>query len=366
MKSGRSLQQIAAELERQVQTRKDYIASQGVLEAKVVDGEVVIDGLNGEPKGITNFAHKQFADHLAIPARYYERMRATQPALLAANMNTWLHDETDEKRMLRTLDGKVRAFLSNKFRPLDNFDLATAVLPGLFKMNAQVLSAELTETRLYIKAILPSLSDELPEGMSWGNGHGMVGRTGRLVSALTISNSEVGAGTLRIEPSVFTTWCTNLAIMAQAAMKKYHIGRGWEATEDLSIYRDATRQADDAAFFMKVRDVAESAFNEDTFKAAIASIRDAGKNDIKDTANLPKVVEVVTKKLALPEASAGGILSILAKNGDLTQWGLSSAITQFANDYPDYEGATAFERAGGQLLALPSKDWAAIAEGASA
>ena len=124
MKSGRSLQQIAAELERQVQTRKDYIASQGVLEAKVVDGEVVIDGLNGEPKGITNFAHKQFADHLAIPARYYERMRATQPALLAANMNTWLHDETDEKRMLRTLDGKVRAFLSNKFRPLDNFDLA--------------------------------------------------------------------------------------------------------------------------------------------------------------------------------------------------------------------------------------------------
>ena len=117
---------------------------------------------------------------------------------------------------------------------------------------------------------------------------------------------------------------------------------------------------------MKVRDVAESAFNEDTFKAAIASIRDAGKNDIKATANLPKVVEVVTKKLALPEASAGGILSILAKNGDLTQWGLSSAITQFANDYPDYEGATAFERAGGQLLALPAKDWAAIAEGASA
>jgi len=188
-------------------------------------------------------------------------------------------------------------------------------------------------------------------------------------SGITLSRagpSISGINRSPIEPSVFTTWCSNLAIMAQAAMKKYHIGRGWEATEDLSVYRDATRQADDAAFFMKVRAVAESAFNEDTFKAAIASIRDAGKNDIKATADLPKVVEVVTKKLALPEASSGGILSILAKNGDLTQWGLSSAITQYANDYPDYEGATAFERAGGQLLALPSKDWAAIAEGASA
>jgi hypothetical protein len=363
MKQGRSLQAIAAELERQVNTRKDYVASQSAVEAKVVEGEVVLDGLNGEPKRITPFAHKQFADHLAIPARYYDRMLTEQPSLLAQNMNTWLHAAGDEKRMVRTLDGTVRAFLSSKFRPLDNFDLANAVLPTLLERNVQIMSAELTETRLYIKGILPSLSDELPEGMTWGHGHGMVGRDGRLVAAITISNSEVGAGTLRIEPSVFTTWCTNLAIMMQAAMKKYHVGRAWEAGEDLSIYRDATRAADDRAFFMKVTDITKSAFTEDTFKAAIASIRDAGKQDIKSL-DLPSVVEVAVKKLALPEATSGGILGILARNGDLTQWGLSSAVTQLANDYPDYEGATELERAGGKILALPAKDWSAISEAA--
>lgn len=363
MKQGRSLQAIAAELERQIETRKDYIASQGAVEAKVVEGQIVLDGLNGEPKTITPFAHKQFADHLAIPARYYDRMLTEQPKLLADNMNTWLHADGGEKRMIRTLDGKVRAFLSSKFRPLDNFDLANAVLPTLLERKVQIMSAELTETRLYIKGILPELSDELPEGMTWGHGHGMVGRTGRLVSAITISNSEVGAGTLRIEPSVFTTWCTNLAIMAEAAMKRYHVGRAWEANEDLSIYRDATRAADDRAFFMKVTDITKSAFNEDTFKAAIASIREAGKQDIKSQ-ELPKVVELAVKKLALPEATGAGILSILARNGDLTQWGLSSAVTQLANDYADYEGATELERAGGKILALPAKDWSVIAEAA--
>jgi len=363
MKQGRSLQDIAAELERQTKSRADYIAPQGALDAKVLDGEIVLDGLNGDPKRISPYAHKQFADHLAIPARYYDRMRTEQPTLLAANLNTWLKAQPEEKRMLRTLDGRVRGFLSPKFRPLDNFDLANAVLPTLLERKVQIVSAELTETRLYIKGILPELSDELPEGMAWGHGHGMVGRDGRLVAAIVISNSEVGAGTLRVEPSVFTTWCTNLAIMAAAAMKKYHIGRAWEADEDLSIYRDATRAADDRAFFMKVVDVTKSAFELDTFKAAVASIREAGKNDIKST-ELPKVVDLAVKQLALPEATSGGILSILARNGDLTQWGLSSAITQLANDYADYEGATELERAGGKILDMPPKAWAAIAEAA--
>lgn len=366
MKQGQSLQQIAAELERQSTSRKDYIAEQGAVEVKVVDGEVVVDGLNGDAKTIAPFAHKQFADHLQIPARYYERMRAEQPQLLAANLNTWLQKDGNERRMFRTLDNRLRAFLSPKFRPLDNYDLAQAILPVLFERKVDIVSAELTDTRFYIKGILPELSDELPEGQTWGLGHNntrsMVGRDGRLVSAIVISNSDVGAGSLRVEPSVFTTWCTNLAILMKAAMKKYHIGRSFEADEDLSVYRDETRQADDKAFFLKVKDVTLQAFSEDAFKAAIAQIREAGKQPIAQEADLPKVVEVAVRRLALPESTGGDILKILARNGDLSKWGLSSAITQTANDLVDYETATQLERAGGQLLALPEAGWKEIAE----
>jgi hypothetical protein len=365
MKTGRTLTELATELERQAETRKDYIAAQGAIAAEVGEQGIVLAGLNGEPVKIEPHAHRQLATHLEIPQRYYDRMLAEQPDLLAKNVNTWLQAAPEERRMVRTLDGKARAFLSARYRPLDNFELAHAVLPTLVGLGVDISSCELTETRMYIKGILPSLSDALPEGLIYGRGHADIRQAGggRLVAAIVVSNSEVGDGTLRVEPSVFTTWCTNLCIIAQASMKKYHVGRSFDTSEDLEAYRDETRQADDKAFFLKVRDVTAAAFAEEKFKAAIEQIRNAGEKKITSD-NLPKVVEVATKRLGLPEGLQTGILTFLARGGDLSAWGLSSAITEASNGYSDYEGATAMERAGGQVLTLGAQDWKVIAEAA--
>ena len=252
--------------------------------------------------------------------------------------------------------------MSPKYRPLDNYPLAGAVLPKLIEVGAEVQSCELTATRLYIKATLPGLSDELPEGLQWGVGHNRV-EGGKICAAVVIANSEVGAGTLRVEPSVFTSSCTNLLILVAAAMKKYHIGRAFDAQEDFSIYRDETREQDDKAFFMKVQDVVERAFNREAFKAAADGIRKAALTPIakdKDALNLPATVEQTVKVLALPERTGSNILTHLAAGGDFSLWGLSSAITRTANDAADYEEATALERAGGRVLALPERDWNAI------
>lgn len=369
MKTGRSLQEIAAELERQRETRKDYLAPQAAIQAKVVDGHVVLDGFNGDPLGIRPYAHKQLADHLGIPQRYYDRMQAEQPQLLAANMNTWLGADGQNRRMVRTLDGQVRAVLSPKFRPLDNFDLAQSILPTLLENKVQILSSELTETRFYLKGILPDLSDELPAGMVWGNGHNAVAeyqgnQPGRIVAAIVISNSDVGAGTLRVEPSVFTTWCTNLAVMAQAAMRKYHVGRAFEADTNWEVFRDETRRLDDVAFWAKVQDVTRAAFDPQVWAAAVAQIRDATTKKIVSD-DLPKVVDVTVKQLALPVSSSSGILKHLAGGGDLSKWGLASAITATANGWGDYEVATDLERAGGHVLALDGPAWDKIAQAAA-
>lgn len=380
MKQGRSLQDLAAELDRQTRTRRDYIAPQGKVEAVVVDVttpndgnrdrfDVRLAGFNGDAMPLTPYAHGQMSDHLGIPKKYYDRMHAENPALLAENVNAWLRADPDNKRMLRTLDGRVRAVLSPKFRPLDNFDLATALLPTLIEKQVQITSCELTETRMYIKGILPTLSDELPEGLAFGTGHNRVGGEGldrgRVVSAIVVSNSDIGAGTLRVEPSVFTTWCTNLAILAKAAMKKYHVGRASEANDDGSweVFQDDTRRVDNAAFWMKVRDVAVAAFDERIFRAAIADLRAAAGRPITSD-NLQVVVERAVVELALPTSTGPSILKHLAAGGDLTQWGLSSAITRVANNVEDYEDATSLERAGGAILALPAANWQRIAEAA--
>lgn len=361
MNSGHTLSDIAQELERQTTSRKDYLVPQGAIDVKVIEGKVVLDGINGAPVTIQPHAHGQIATHLGIPKAYYDTMQAKQPELLAQNIRTWLHADQGEKRMIRTLDGQARAFLSPKFRPLDNYELANAVLPTLLGSKVQVLSAELTETRMYLKGILPDLSDTLPDGLAWGQGHHRV--DGLIVAAVTISNSEVGAGSLRVEPSVFTPWCTNLAALASSAMKKYHVGRSFSLDESgYEVFRDETRRLDDRAFFAKVQDITRAAFDVDAFKRAVADLKATVDRGIKG--NLTKVVDITVQELALPKTTAGLILEHLARGGDLSQWGLASAITRTANDEADYETATLLEHAGGKVLALPPAQWERLAEAA--
>lgn len=143
-------------------------------------------------------------------------------------------------------------------------------------------------------------------------------------------------------------------------MRKYHVGKGFNADDNLEVFRDETRQADDRALWMKVQDITRAAFAEEAFRAAIDQIRNAGQVPII-SGDLPRVVELAVRRLSLPETSTSGILTHLARGGDLTQWGLSSAITALANDATEYEAATELERAGGKVLSLSRSEWSTIA-----
>jgi hypothetical protein len=133
--------------------------------------------------GVTSLARRQLAEKLKIPFHYFERMRTEQPRLLDHNVNTWLQADGD-RRMVRTLDGDIRAILSDRYRRLDNYDLAENVLPILHRLrDARFESVELTETRMYLKVVTPKIEYEIAPG--------------DIVQAgVVICNSEVGEGTL--------------------------------------------------------------------------------------------------------------------------------------------------------------------------
>src|SRR6202171_4626268 len=135
MKSGRSLVELAQELERQLATKKDMVVPSSLMLYRTsVQGvsSVEIDEQTGvQTYGITELARRQLADKLKIPYAYFERMRTGQPSLLDRNVNTWLKEDDADRRLIRTLDGRVRAVLSDRYRRLDNFDLAENVLPIL-------------------------------------------------------------------------------------------------------------------------------------------------------------------------------------------------------------------------------------------
>src|SRR6266404_7708574 len=134
MKLGRSLQDLAAELERQHRSKKDFMADTRRLALKPLASgtdnpheHVILEGIN-DGFSLRPTAHTQLATTLGIPKPYYDRMLMAEPDLLCDNVNRWL-EKQPAKKLVRTLDNEVRAILSDSYRPLDNLDLAVAVLP---------------------------------------------------------------------------------------------------------------------------------------------------------------------------------------------------------------------------------------------
>lgn len=351
MKSGRSIQDLAAELQRQHDAKKDYIADTRRLSMSATPGDagepsgVVLAGVNGGMR-IKPIAHAQMAATLQIPKPYYDRMLAEKPDLLARNVNEWLAAQP-AKKLVRTMDGQVRALLSDSYRPLDNLDLAEAVLPKLLQLNATVLSSEITDSRMYVKAVTERVQ-------------GVVSKNDVVQAGVVISNSEVGQGSLRVEALTYRLVCLNGAIH-ESAVRKAHLGRaarGGDAIEDArEFFRDETRQADDRAFFLKVQDATTAMFDQARFEQRLNTYRKAGENLIPVEADPIEVVEVTSKRFGFNDGERKSILNHLIRGGDMSAWGLGNAITRAAQDVESYDRSTEMESLGADVFELPANQW---------
>lgn len=366
MKTGLSLTQLATEIERQANAKKDFIADTRGIEARTIQtghesSDVALALKNGTEHvfPMTNLAHQQVALHTSIPQRYYDRMRTEAPELLAQNINRWMGEKPADakvhpRRLIRVLDGNVRAFLSDRYRSLDYIDLAEAVLPVLMDLKLEIHSCNITQTKLYIKAVSAEINKDIPTGRM-GDGKHTIFDT--CSPAIVISNSEVGMGSLAIETAVWTRACTNLAIFSQRSMRKYHVGgKAAELGEQVyALLADETKKATDKAVWMQTRDLVKAAFDRAQFDALAETIATSTQDKID--ADPVKVVEVVQKHFTWTEGERGSVLKHLIQGGDLTRYGLANAITRTAEDLPDYDRATQFEQMGGQLIELPRTDW---------
>ena len=348
MKTGRTLQELAVELDRQAKSKRDFVADTRALQVHPENNNIVLEGVGGGMP-LRHTAHEQMATTLSIPKTYYDRLMQAAPDLLCVNINYWLQADP-KRRLVRTLDGGVRAILSDRYRPLDNLDLADAVLPKLHDLGGQVVSGEVTEHRFYLKAVTPKLEGEVNKGDV-------------IQAGLVISNSEIGSGALRVEEMTYRLVCLNGAIHAHA-VRQTHVGRKSSYSDADLIensrehFRPETQAADDRAFFLKVRDAVSVTLSPKRFNARLELLR--GATEKKITSDPAKVVEVVAKRFGLGDTERGGILRHLIEGADLSAWGLGNAVTRASQDVEDYDKATDMEAAGAQVMELSARDWASL------
>ena len=146
-------------------------------------------------------------------------------------------------------------------------------------------------------------------------------------------------------------------------MRKTHVGRLKESKDDaVTVFKDDTLEAEDRAFFLKVRDVVESAVSEVTLRQLAERMRRT--LGIALTGDPVKSVEAIGTKFLLNEEERNGVLRHLISGGDLSGYGLVNALTHYSQEVSDYDRATDFEAFGGKLLELAAREWKEIAEAA--
>ncbi len=187
-------------------TKWDRKASAAELQI-VPDGliEVGLDQSAADRFALSELATSQMCQRLGIPVPYYRRLPAELQATVA---NYDLDRLNDSAFLLRGKDRWVRAFLSGEYVTYNNADIAETAESLLRNSGVSVKSFVFEETHLFLKLV----SDELVDS-----------DTG-LKAGIMIGNSEVGLGSISVEPFVYRLACTNdLIVTREKSFRHAHI-----------------------------------------------------------------------------------------------------------------------------------------------
>lgn len=346
MKQGKTLIELATVITQQSLHKKDYVADTRSL-ALTEDLSLKLSNGHTNVFAVSDHTHTQIANRLQIPMDYYRRMMKENGRLLTQNVNSWFQVKP-ERRMVRTLEGRARAFLSDSYRRLDYEDMLEAVLPVILHEmpGAKIESCEVTESKLYFKVVNQRLELEVKKGDP-------------VQAGFVLSNSEIGKGSVNIQPMIYRLACLNGMISTKFSHRKYHVGKQVDATETLELFRDETLQADDNAFWLKVQDIVRAAIDEAKFALIVNEFREATEKKIEG--NPVQTVELVSKQFSFNEGEKGGVLRHLIEGADLSAYGLMNAITRMAQDVPDYDRSTEIERLGTHVIDLSPGEWRELA-----
>lgn len=298
----------------------------------------------------TEICDQGLADKLSIPLPYLRRLRTHQPALYEANINTWLRSD-DRRFLLRGLRGTgdatgvARAFLSDRYKIIDNLDVLMAALDGvrLAGVDIDIDGCDLTERRMYVRVVCEQVAALAPELLKNYRSPftGAAGADNPLVFAgFVISNSETGCGAFTITPRLLVQVCRNGMTITADAHRHVHLGGRLDDGGSAVRWSSDTQDKNLQLITAQTRDAITTFLDTDYLTTKIRELTAAAGTEITDP---DKTIQAVTTKLRFTDDQQREILRHFIRGGDLTAGGVMHAVTSVAQTVDDADTAHEME-----------------------
>ena len=247
MKTDLTLSALAKKVDNLAKLKKDFLVNTNELSIISNHHSTYLD-VQGTPYLLQSHAASQLASIAGIPYSYYERLSA-YPELRDSNINTLIADN-NKKRMVRTLGRNARAILSDRYRLIDNNTVLEKLMPIIDEVKGlQVVSASITDERMYVKLISKTCKQDVVPGdtVAWG---------------ACLVNSEIGVSSITILPYQLRLCCSNglcLPFYDTPVTRRIHKGKQITNMENY----DQLYEEGDNALYEHLKEQLAAAFNTD-------------------------------------------------------------------------------------------------------
>lgn len=329
---------------------RDLCSNGGVVKVRNAgEPDITADGVTPTHLSLTpsNVFDEGLSAKLGLPRAYLRTMRENGwTDLVDANVNRLIHGaegirEADARRFLvRTFKGEgrntgyARAFLSDSYRTIDNWDILQSAMQGMKAagLGSNVVhSADLTDRRMYMKVVVPEISVLAPELLKDYRSPftGARGADNPVVFAgFVIGNSETGNGSFFIRPELQFQVCDNGMTIKQDVISKRHLGSKIE-DDGVIRYSDETMKSNLKTIQLQTRDAIRTFLDTDYMERAIRKVTEQAGAPVDKPSD---VVTRLVKRDAFSKEDTDGLLEAFIKGGDMTRGGVMQAITAYSQE----------------------------------
>ena len=339
MKKGHDVRQVVQQINKDVKSKKDYIVTLNALEVTTSNNTYPNLEFTDAPDqySLTDHSMNQLCGKLEIGTQYLRKCLPVSQELVAHNLNFWIKNTKSKELMVRTIERDsdelpniARAVCSNRYKRIDNDVVVTHSLNKLMDLGLDIKYVNYDRDTLNVTAVNPKVEGEVSEGDV-------------VQSGVTITNSEIGSGSLMIQPFIYRLVCTNGMVAPRYLNRFYskHVGK---------IIIDPSQDDQYITIIDKMQKQIDLVNDNEVWKESFQKLQDS----TKQTINSHQIVELA-KKQGVTESERAQIFERLNHYvGDTfttTKYDLANAITNLGNDEEKSDQrARFFQELGGLIV----------------